>query len=201
MRNVLFHFCQLWAVNVQTIGRIRSVSTHELKLICHALVLLRTVKYQYIVAFQMGLWIQANCLYISEGVLSPKLYVDVHAEPRKFAFLYTNFSYKYLARGCSEELHYDWPAISPPLLLRREGWQTKWSYINELTNTHPSVGPIPFSNEKLPILLKLSAFYYNLLKIHPICHLGSYISDNHWSLYQISRNGTPKGRHILGIPC
>ena len=59
-----------------------------------------------------------------EGVLSPKLYVDVPATPGKFDFLYTNFSHNY-------------PPIS-----------------------------VPFLKENHPILLKLSAFYHNLLKIH-----------------------------------
>ena len=30
-----------------------------------------------------------------EGVLSPKLYVDVPAAPGKFVYLYTNFSHSY----------------------------------------------------------------------------------------------------------
>ena len=47
-----------------------------------------------------------------EGVLSPKLYVDVPARPQKFDFLYTNFSHNYppIDISLSKEKH--------PLLLK-----------------------------------------------------------------------------------
>ena len=91
-----------------------------------------------------------------EGVLSPKLYVDVPARPQKLDFLYTNFLHNY-------------PPISTP-----------------------------FWKENHPICLKLGAFYHNLLKIHPIYVIWapSFLMKTQWSLYQISRNSTPKGRHI-----
>ena len=60
------------------------------------------------------------------GLLLPKSYVDVPAEPQKSDFLCTNF-----LPNC--------PPISKP-----------------------------FSIDNHPILLKLGAFYNNLLKIHPI---------------------------------
>ena len=49
-----------------------------------------------------------------------------------------------------------------------------------------------------PILLKLGAFYHNLLKTHPIYVILTPSSQmkTHRSLYQISQNSTPKGRHM-----
>ena len=90
------------------------------------------------------------------GVLSPKLYVDVPAGPRKSDYLYTNFLPNF-------------PPIS-----------------------------IPFSKEKHPIWIKLGAFYNNLPKIHPIYVIWapSSLMKTPWSLYQISRKGAPRGRHI-----
>ena len=51
---------------------------------------------------------------------------------------------------------------------------------------------------KAPILLKLGAFYHNLLNIHPIYVIWAHSSlmKTHRSLYQISRKSTPKGRYI-----
>ena len=64
------------------------------------------------------------------------------------------------------------------------------------TITHPSVC-ISFLKEKHPVLLKLGAFCHNLLKIHPIYVIWapSSLMKTRRSLYQISRNSIPKGRH------
>ena len=68
------------------------------------------------------------------------------------------------------------------------------------TNFLPNVPPIsiPFSKEKHPIWIKLGAFYNNLPKIHPIYVIWapSSLMKTPRSLYQISRKGAPKGRHI-----
>ena len=68
------------------------------------------------------------------------------------------------------------------------------------TNFLPKFPPIsvPFSEEKHPIWIKLGAFYNNLPKIHPIYVISapSSLMKTPWSLYQISRKGAPKGRHI-----
>ena len=52
--------------------------------------------------------------------------------------------------------------------------------------------------EKHPIWIKLGAFYNNLPKIHPIYVIWapSSLMKTPRSLYQISRKGAPKGRHI-----
>ena len=57
---------------------------------------------------------------------------------------------------------------------------------------------IPFSKEKHPIWIKLGAFYNNLPKIHPIYVIWapSSLMKTPRSVYQISRKGAPKGRHI-----
>ena len=57
---------------------------------------------------------------------------------------------------------------------------------------------IPFSEEKHPIWIKLGAFYNNLPKIHPIYVIWapSSLMKTPRSLYQISRKGAPKSRHI-----
>ena len=76
------------------------------------------------------------------------------------------------------------------------------SYIDFLyTNFLLDYPPIiPFSIEKHPILPRLGAFYINLLKYTQFLNLGSFVSDEtHRSPYQISRESTPKGRHIYVI--
>ena len=69
-------------------------------------------------------------------------------------------------------------------------------YSNFLPN-YPPIS-VPFSIEKHPILPKLGAFYHNLLKIHPIFSIWapSSLMKTPWSVYQILRKSTPKGRHI-----
>ena len=59
----------------------------------------------------------------------------------------------------------------------------------------------PFSKEKHLILLKLGAFYHNLLKIHPtyVIWAPSSLVKTHLSLYQISRNSTPKRQAHLYV--
>ena len=68
------------------------------------------------------------------------------------------------------------------------------------TNFLPNFPPISilFSKEKHPIWIKLGAFYNNLPKIHPIYVIWapSSLMKTPRSLYQISRKGAPKGRHI-----
>ena len=75
-----------------------------------------------------------------------------------------------------------------------------WNIDSLYTNFSPNLPPfsIPFSKEKHPILLKLSYFCHNLLKIHPIYVIWapSSLMKTHRLLYQISRNSIPKGRHI-----
>ena len=69
-----------------------------------------------------------------------------------------------------------------------------FSILSFSTITHPSV--YLFQKEKHPILLKLGAFYHNVLKIHPIYVIWAppSLMKAHRSLYQISRISTPKGR-------
>ena len=69
-------------------------------------------------------------------------------------------------------------------------------YIN-FSHNYPPIG-IPFLKEKHPFLLKLGAFYHNLPKINPIYVIWalSSLMKTNWSLYQILRNSTPKGRYI-----
>ena len=74
--------------------------------------------------------------------------------------------------------------------------KSDYLYTNFLPNFPPI--SIPFSEEKHPIWIKLGAFYNNLPKIHPICVIWapSSLMKTPRSLYQISRKGAPKGRHI-----
>ena len=62
--------------------------------------------------------------------------------------------------------------------------------------SHPSV--YHFRKKEHPIWIKLGAFYNNLPKIHPIYVIWapSFLMKTPRSLYQISRKGAPKGRHI-----
>ena len=73
------------------------------------------------------------------------------------------------------------------------------------TNFSPNYPPIsiPFSIERHLVLPKLGVFDNNLLKIHLIYVIGAHSSrmKTHWSIYQISRKSTQKGRHIIRIPC
>ena len=74
--------------------------------------------------------------------------------------------------------------------------KSDYLYTNFLTNFPPI--SIPFSEKKHPIWIKLGAFYNNLPKIHPIYVIWapSFLMKTPRSLYQISRKGAPKGRHI-----
>ena len=74
--------------------------------------------------------------------------------------------------------------------------KSDYLYTNFLPNFPPI--SIPFSEEKHPIWIKLGAFYNNLPKIHPIYVIWapSSLMKTPRSLYQISRKGAPKGRHI-----
>ena len=74
--------------------------------------------------------------------------------------------------------------------------KSDYLYTNFLPNFPPI--SIPFSKEKRPIWIKLGAFYNNLPKIHPIYVIWapSSLMKTPRSLYQISRKGAPKGRHI-----
>ena len=74
--------------------------------------------------------------------------------------------------------------------------KSDYLYTNFLPNFPPI--SIPFSKEKHPIWIKLGAFYNNLPKIHPIYVIWapSSLMKTPRSLYQISRKGAPKGRHI-----
>ena len=74
--------------------------------------------------------------------------------------------------------------------------KSDYLYTNFLPN-FPLIS-IPFSEEKHPIWIKLGAFYNNLPKIHPIYVIWapSSLMKTPRSLYQISRKGAPKGRHI-----
>ena len=74
--------------------------------------------------------------------------------------------------------------------------KSDYLYTNSLPNFPPI--SIPFSEEKHPIWIKLGAFYNNLPKIHPIYVIWapSSLMKTPRSLYQISRKGAPKGRHI-----
>ena len=62
-----------------------------------------------------------------------------------------------------------------------------------ISHNYPPVS-IPILKEKHPILLKLGAFYHNLLKIHPIHVI--WAPSSLMKTYQISRNSTWKGWHI-----
>ena len=74
--------------------------------------------------------------------------------------------------------------------------KSNYLYTNFLPNFPPI--SIPFLEEKHPIWIKLGAFYNNLPKIHPIYVIWapSSLMKTPRSLYQISRKGAKKGRHI-----
>ena len=119
------------------------------------------------------------------GLLLRKSYVDVPAGPPKiWLSLYQFFTQlsthqynifdrkapNFVARGCSGDLHYDRPR-NLPSNPRREGWRTKWSYVNEL-----------------PILPRSGAFCNNLLKIHPIYVIWA---ARHIYVYQVNVRTPP----------
>ena len=73
------------------------------------------------------------------------------------------------------------------------GFACRTCFSKPISHNYPPVS-IPISKEKHPILLKLGAFYHNLLKVHPIHVI--WAPSSLMKTYQISRNSTWKGRHI-----
>ena len=73
------------------------------------------------------------------------------------------------------------------------GFTCRTCFSKPITHNDPPVS-IPISKEKHPIMLKLAAFYHNLLKIRQIHVI--WAPSPLMKTYQISRNSTCKERHI-----
>ena len=80
--------------------------------------------------------------------------------------------------------------------------ETQFDFLyTNFSHNYPPIS-IPFLKEKHPILLKLGAFYHNLLKIHPIhVILGSFISDENPPIAKFCEIAPQKAGTYIRIPC